>query len=68
MDGRHALTMACTSGHPPSRTTTSTRMHPKNASLADAAYTKNNANGGPALDRPDSEITVSTIKIFSMLD
>jgi hypothetical protein len=41
---------------------------PQKRFACDAAYTKKNANGGPALDRPDSEITVSTIKIFSMLD
>jgi hypothetical protein len=44
-----------------------TKCTPKKHFACVAAFTKN-ANGGPALDRPDSEITVSTIKIFSMLD
>jgi hypothetical protein len=68
MNGRHALTMACSSGHP-SQTDNylDTKKHPKTNSSELCGFCKRET-GGSGPRRAKLECTVPTIKIFSMLD
>jgi hypothetical protein len=67
MDGRHALKMACSSGHP-SQTDNylDTKKHPKNYFVRTLRLRKKPAGSGPRQAKPWN--TLPTIKFFSVLD
>ena len=64
MDGRHALTVACTSGHPPRRTTASTRKAPQNAIRPGSAASPKKKQEARALDGPNSNTPWLLLKFF----
>ena len=67
MDGRHALTMACSSGHP-SQTDNYLDTHaPQKTFLLRAAARKDERGSFGPSTSPSAK-AMSTIKIFSMLD